>query len=95
MSSVVRSVLGAAFLLTGASATMAQYANPQYGGSAQVAPQASASTAASAPSATYAAEQPQKPAQPRVVDKSDVHGGHDPNSYAGTRSFWDDKSNQY
>jgi hypothetical protein len=85
MSSVVRSVLGAALLLAGATAAMAQSAT------APVANQ-TVQTSASAPTATVAPNsvpvvQPAKP-RPVVADHSDTYGGNDPNSLAGARAFW-------
>jgi hypothetical protein len=99
MTSVVRSVLGAALLLTSASAVMAQ-STPARVANQQPA-QAGATTAAAgsnnaatanqpvqaAGTATAAANAAPKP-QPTVSDKSDPYGGHDPNSLAGTRAFW-------
>jgi hypothetical protein len=98
MTSIIRSVLGAALVLTGASAAMAQSANPpaasQTGAStasnnAAVAqtPQAGASTAASAGQAT-------QPRRSDVADTTKTYGGYDPNSTEGTRAFWESR-NQY
>jgi hypothetical protein len=108
MSSVIRSALGAALLLTGASAAMAQgYSSP---GSYQSQP--AAPTAAPAPSSTPAAYQPpasnattvaaynaapvaeQSPKRPHtsLCDNTDAYGGHGPNTLWGIRAFWD---NQY
>jgi hypothetical protein len=107
MSSVVRSVLGAALLLTGASAATAQSAKPpvvaqsgQTGAStatvaANNAPaagqsgQTGASTAAVAVNNAPAAAPSQKTHNSGVSDKTDRYGGHDPNSTAGTRAFWE------
>ena len=103
MSSLVRSVLGAALLLTGASAAMAASGTPV---AAQAAP-AGASTATpasnNAPAANQpvqagasttaatnnapAAAQPQKK-KPAFADNSDPYGGNDPNSTAGVRAFF-------
>lgn len=99
MSSVVRSVLGAALLLTGASAAMAQSANaPLYQSAQPVAPAATA-PAANAPLAYQSAQpstavvaaapvapQPRKQVAPS--DNTDQYGGHDPKSLQGTRDFW-------
>jgi hypothetical protein len=86
MSSVIRSVLGAALLLTGASTAIAQNA-PAAGQPVQT---AATTTAATAPAATApaAAQQPSKP-RPGVTDNSDPYGGHDPNSAAGIRAFFE------
>jgi outer membrane receptor protein involved in Fe transport len=100
MTSVVRTVLGAALLLTSASAVMAQSAP------ARVANQQPAQTGAT--TATAATNNPATANQPVqaggtvtaaaannapkpnsvVTDKADPYGGHDPNSLAGTRAFW-------
>jgi hypothetical protein len=94
MSSVARSVLGAALLLTGASAAMAQSANTPV---ANQTVQTSVSAPAAAPnnSATIVAsnnapivDQSQKP-RSNVGDNTDRYGGHDPNSTAGSRAFWE------
>jgi hypothetical protein len=84
MSSVVRSVLGAALFLTGASAAMAQSAN-------QPVANQTVQTGATATVATNNApivSQAPKPANKIVADQADTHGGHDPNSLAGVRAFW-------
>jgi hypothetical protein len=96
MSSVVHSVLGAALLLTGASAAMAQSATapvanqPVQAGAAAApvaAPVAYQQVQAGAPApAPVVAAQPKKPT---ISDQSDRYGGHDPNSVAGTRAFWE------
>ena len=91
MSSVVRSILGATLLLTGASAAMAQSAYPPV---ANQPVQAGASTATTAPLSAPIADQQAKP-NPTVADKADVHGGFDSKSNAGTRAFWDTQSNLY
>src|SRR5262245_48144493 len=99
MSSVVRSVLGAAFVLAGASAAMAQTANaPAYPAGASAAPAnaptayQSVQTSASAPIVASnnapAVDQSAKP-HSGVDNKSDAFGGHDPNSLAGARAFWE------
>lgn len=101
MSSITRSVLGAALLLTSASAAMAQSATGPV-----VAYQGAATTTTAAPtnapvannapvagqvttynSAPVVAQAP-KPAPSAVADTSDTYGGHDPNSLAGARAFW-------
>jgi|EndMetStandDraft_3_1072993.scaffolds.fasta_scaffold780443_1 hypothetical protein len=84
MSSVTRSVLGAALLLTGASAAMAQSANPPL---ANQTVQTNTSTATVASNNAPLAAQPQKP-KANIADKSDTYGGYDPNSLAGARAFW-------
>jgi hypothetical protein len=89
MSSVVRTILGAALLATGASAAMAQYATPP---AANQQVQVQASTAPATVASNNAAvapvtEQAQKP-RSKVTDYSDPYGGHDPNSLAGARAFW-------
>jgi len=101
MSSLVRSVLGAALLLTGVSAVMAASGTPV---AAQTA-QAGATTAVAATNAPVAnqtvqtgastatnnapvAAQPQKPRKPAIADNSDPYGGNDPNSTAGARAFF-------
>ena len=96
MSSVVRSVLGAALLLTGASAAMAQSANPPGASTATVASnnapaagqtvQNAASTATAAPNNAPVAAQ--KPRRSSVADNNDPYGGNDPNSTAGARAFF-------
>jgi hypothetical protein len=91
MSSIVRSVLGATFLLTGASAAMAQSA---YAPAPSQPAQTSAAPATTAPVNTPIAEQQAKP-NPAVADKADLHGGHDSKSPAGARAFWDTQSNIY
>lgn len=96
MSSFVHSVLGAALLLTGASAAMAQSATAPVANqpvqtaaaTAVAAPIAYQPVQASAPAPTPVVAQLQKPV-PTVSDKSDPYGGHDPNSTAGTRAFWE------
>jgi hypothetical protein len=93
MSSIVRSVLGAALLLTGASTAMAQSANPA-GANQPVQTTAStaqtgASTATASSTGTApAADQSQKK-NPNIGNNEDRYGGHDPNSLAGARAFWD------
>jgi hypothetical protein len=88
MSSVVRSILGAALLATGASAAMAQYATPP-AANQQVQVQASTApaTVASNNAAVAPVAEAQKP-RSKVTDYSDPYGGHDPNSLAGSRAFW-------
>ncbi|WP_088345786.1 MULTISPECIES: hypothetical protein [Rhodomicrobium] len=98
MSSVVRSVLGAALLLTGATAAMAAPGTPQAAGQAGApaaatnsAPVAygSVQTGASAAIAAPAAVQPKKaPPATTLQDNNDPNGGHDPNSAAGMRAFF-------
>ena len=82
MSSVIRSVLGAALLLTGASAAMAQSANPPLANQT-----VQTNTATVASNNAPLAAQPQKP-KANIADKSDTYGGYDPNSLAGARAFW-------
>jgi hypothetical protein len=93
MSSVVRAVLGAALLLTGASAAMAASDGPPvtYQSVQTAAPPAAtaANTAVAATNAAPAAVQPQKSSRTDISDKSDRYGGHDPNSTAGNRAFWE------
>ena len=94
MSSLVRSVLGAALLLTGASAVMAQSANPPVAGqpvqtnNAPVANQTVQTGASTATAATNNAAQPKKPQRAGIADNSDPYGGNDPNSTAGARAFF-------
>ena len=100
MSSVVRSVLGVALLLTGASAAMAQSANQtvQTGATTATAAtvsapagqpaQGGASTATAAATNAPAASQAKKVTRPAVSDNSDPYGGNDPNSTAGARAFF-------
>jgi hypothetical protein len=92
MSSVVRTVLGAALLLTGASAAMAQSATPPATNQAVQTGASTAIVASTTPTAASTSapivEQPQKP-KTKVSDNTDVHGGHDPNSLAGARAFWE------
>ncbi len=102
MSSVIRSVLGAALLLTGASAAMAASENPRVadqsgktGASTATAAapvagqpvQTGASTATTA-STNAPADQPQKTHRSTVSDNNDPYGGNDPNSAAGARAFF-------
>lgn len=91
MSSVVRSVLGAALLLTGTSAAMAQSANvPSANQTIQTSASNTTQTGASAAAAasnSAAADSSRKPTA--VADKSDLYGGQDPNSQAGNRAFWE------
>ena len=98
MNSVVRSVLGAALLLTGASAAMAASDNaPAANQTVQTsAPTAlaAAPAAATAPIAAPVADQSKKTHRAGVFDNTDPYGGHDPNSTKGTRAFWEDR-NQY
>ena len=104
MSSLVRSVLGAALLLTGASAAMAASGTPVAAQSAQTgAPTATAApnnapvtnqTVQTGASTTVAAsnapiaDKPQKSRGSSLSDNSDPYGGHDPNSTAGARAFF-------
>ena len=109
MTLVIRSVLGAALLLTGASAAMAASDNPagagqprQAGASTTVAAsnapanqsaQTGSTTTTAATAAAPSADQAAK-AHSNVTDNADLYGGHDPNSTQGTRSFWESR-NQY
>jgi hypothetical protein len=100
MSSVVRSVLGAALLLTGASAAMAASATPP--AATQPVPAAPATATAAPTNAPVVyqsvqtaasnnapvAAQPQKSHHQDVTDNNDPYGGHDPNSTAGMRTFF-------
>ena len=95
MSSLVRSVLGAALLLTGASAVMAQSANPPVAGQpvqtnnapvANQTVQTGASTAAAASNNAPIAEK--KSRRSSVPDNADPHGGNNPNSTEGVRAFF-------
>jgi hypothetical protein len=91
MNSVVRTVFGAALLLTGASAAMAQSANPPAAAPAgQAAAANTAPNAGQTGTATVAAAAPAAQAQkPRgMIDNTDTYGGHDPNSTAGMREFF-------
>lgn len=108
MTSVVRSFLGAALLLTGASAAMAASDTPVAGQARQTgtptaivvsnnAPvvnqpvQTTASTTLAAPkTAAVAAPIADQPKKPRTTfsDNNDPYGGFDPNSLAGTRTFF-------
>ena len=88
MSLVVRSVLGAALLLTGASVAMAQYA-------AAPSQQTGAAAAPVASNNTVVAEQDNKPRSPSVPDNTDPYGGYDPKSLKGVRAFWADRQNEY
>jgi hypothetical protein len=85
MSSVVRSVLGAALILTSATAAMAQSATAPV---ANQTVQTGASTATVATNNAPIVNQAPKPANKIVADQADTHGGHDPNSLAGVRAFW-------
>ena len=100
MSSIVRSVLGAALLLTSAAAVMAQSA-PARGANEQPAQTGATTATAAQPTNAPTANQPAQAggtvtaaanAAPKphsaVTDKADPYGGHDPNSLAGTRAFW-------
>jgi hypothetical protein len=104
MKTAVRSIVGAALLLTGASAAMAASGNqPVAGQSVQTGTTTATAasnnvaiagqpgqTGASAPSNTAAvAGQPQKSNRSGVSDNNDPYGGHDPNSPAGTRAFFE------
>jgi hypothetical protein len=102
MSSLVRSVLGAALLLTGAFAVMAASGTPVAAQTAQagattavaatsnapVANQTVQTGASTAAAAPNNAAQPQKPRKPALADNSDPYGGNDPNSTAGARAFF-------
>ena len=87
MSSVVRTILGAALLATGASAAMAQYATPPATNQQVQASTAPATVASNNAAVAPVAGQPQKP-RSNVSDNADPYGGHDPNSLAGARAFW-------
>ena len=82
MGTVVRSVLGAALLLTGASAVMAASGNPPVAG--QPVQAGAATTTAAAP----VAAQPKKPHNSNITDNAAPFGGHDPNSPEGVRAFF-------
>ncbi len=98
MSSLVRSVLGAALLLTGASAAIAASGTPVAAQSAQPGPstatatnqtaQAGVSTTVAASNNPPIADKPQKSRGSSLADNSDPYGGHDPNSTAGARAFF-------
>lgn len=104
MSSVVRTVLGVALLLTGASAAMAASNNPPAGqqpiqvGASNIAPSNNApvanqtvQTGASAAVVAPAnAPVADKPrkAPPSVPDNNAPFAGNDPNSSAGMRAFF-------
>jgi len=104
MSSVVRSVLGAALLLTGASAAMAQSAKPpvadqsrQTGAvtgavaanNAPVAGKSVQTGAATAVAAPNAAAADQpRKRSPSVPDNNAPFDGNDPNSTAAARAFF-------
>ncbi len=96
MTLVVRSVLGAALLLTGASAAMAQSAKPvaSTAAAASNAPvagqtvQTAASTATAESNNAPIAAQPQKPRRSGVSNNADPYGGNDPNSTEGMRAFF-------
>jgi hypothetical protein len=99
MSSVVRAVLGAALLVTGASAAMAQSAYQTAPAGTPAAPANTGpvtyqATQTGASAAAAPAAQPHKPV-PTVVDREDVHGGYDANSQAGARVFWSAQQNLY
>ena len=101
MSSLVRSVLGAALLLTGASAVMAASGTPVAAQTAQAGATTAVAATSNAPVANQtvqtgastatnnapAAAQPQKK-KPAIADNSDPYGGNDPNSTAGARAFF-------
>lgn len=95
MSSVVRSVLGAALLLTSASTAMAQtYSTP-----APAQAEASAPVQTEAPATVVAAVEAPAAVQsskPRYAglwcDNSDQYGGHGPNTLWGRRTFWENQS---
>lgn len=104
MTSVIRSVLGAALLLTGASAAMAASDNPPVAGqplktgtstatvATNNAPVANPSVQAGASTATAASKNAPaadpKPHRSSVSDNNDPYGGNDPNSSAGARAFF-------
>jgi hypothetical protein len=95
MSTLVRSVLGVALLVTGASAAMAQSANQPVAAkpakaasnNAPVANQTVQTGTSTATTASNNAPAAQKP-RPAIADKSDPYGGNDPNSTAGARAFF-------
>lgn len=98
MSSIARSVLGAAFLLTGASAAMAQSAYPPAGQPAQAGAYAAPAGQPAQAGAYAAAPAPvvsQAPKTTTIQDNSDLYGGNDPNSKQGTQAFWDNQSRLY
>jgi hypothetical protein len=99
MSSVVRSVLGAALLLTGASAAMAQSANAPVAGQPLQTGVYAATAAPNNPPAPAAGQSVQTAApnnapianqshHSSVPDNNDPGGGHDPNSTAAMRTFF-------
>lgn len=97
MSSVVRSILGAALLLTGASTAMAQSNTPvAYANTAAPSAAPTYAPSAAAPANTPSAGQYQKPpaVSVSVEDREDNYGGHNKESLSGTRAFWDSR-NQY
>ncbi len=86
MSSFVHSLAGAAFLLTGSTAAIAQYANaPAEGQSVQVA----ATTTTDASNSVVIAEQPQSPNRSGLTDNRDPNGGYAPDSTAAARVFFE------
>lgn len=108
MSSIVRSVLGAALLISGAPAAMAASDSSPAGyqsGQTSAAPTVVAANTApaaeqSVPTGAYAAsssapvaEQSTGPLTKGLCDKADLYGGHAPASHWGTRAFWDGQSN--
>jgi hypothetical protein len=107
MSSVVRSVFGAALLLTGATAAMAASGTAPVAGQAVQTGSSTATTATNAvpvtgqpvqasvaTASTAPVVEPQKPRRSNIADREDPHGGFDPNSSMGIRAFWEER-NQY
>ena len=108
MSSVGRSVLGAALLFTGASVAMvASDTLPvaaQQAGTAKTAAapttapvanqpaQTTAATATVVPNSAPVADPSQKTSRSGVADRTDRYGGYDPNSTAGVRAFWENQN---
>lgn len=99
MSSVVRTVLGAALILTSASAAMAASDAPPAQEPVQTAAasdtavaegtvQTSTSTDAAAASSAPVLAQSSKPHSP-LCDNSDEHGGHGASTRWGLRAYWD------
>jgi len=91
MGSVVRFALGAALLLTGAPAAMAQYATPP---AANQYVQANASTQVAAPNNIPIVEQSPKVHRGGLwCDNTDPYGGHGAKTHWGIRAFWDYMNN--
>ena len=101
MPSVVRSFLGAALLLTGASAAMAASDTPVAGQARQTgtstatvasnnAPATSQTVQTSAPAALAApkVDQPKKPVNQTFSDNNDPNGGFAPGSTGAARAFF-------